>query len=254
MKKALTTLILTVAILLVAVSALAVSFYDTSYPLYQVDCYPKGYCYLYSQPDSTYGTNLGKHNNGELLRVLFDNGDGWYYVVFANERQGFVRKTQVTKVREEPLPEEREVYRVYSTYPAGYCYMYDAPSSITGRNLGRYDNGEYIEIVDWWADVDYAYVMGRRTHTYGYIIKTSLVHEDSYKPVQDYAVVNSSNPKGYCYLYDAPSSITGRNLGRYDNGSWVRVINWYADDNYAQVECVSTNKIGYINKQCLERQ
>ena len=34
-------------------------------------------------------------------------------------------------------------------------------------------------------------------------------------------VVESFDPNGYCYLYDKPSDVNGRNLGRHDNGEIV---------------------------------
>ena len=42
-------------------------------------------------------------------------------------------------------------------------------------------------------------------------------------------VVHSDSPKGYCYLYSQPSTQDGvsRNLGRYDNGEYVYVLEYY---------------------------
>ncbi len=147
-----------------------------------------------------------------------------------------------------------DTYQVYSTNPAGYCYMYNMPSSVNGTNLGRYNNGEYIEIIDWYADDNYARVYSPRTQKRGYIRKTSLVPADDYKPIQYYAYVDSYEPYGYCYLYDRPSSTYGNNLGRHNNGELIYVLDWYADDNYAKVECANNGKIGYIRKACLSLQ
>ena len=247
-KKAL-ALALLVSLLLAALpTALAYSYYD-DYPLYKVESYsPNGYCYLYDQPSDITGRNLGKHTNGEMVKVIdYYAGNGYCFVICQNGKTGYIHDYALTAAGET---RQREVYRVYSTEPAGYCYLYDAPSDINGRNLGKYSNGEYIEIVDWYADNVFASVYCRSTGRYGYIRKTCMVPEDSYKPVEFWAYVNSTSPMGYCYLYSKPSDINGTNLGRHDNGEWVRIVNWNASDKFAQVEC-QNGKIGYIRKTCL---
>ena len=37
----------------------------------------------------------------------------------------------------------------------------------------------------------------------------------------------STNPQGFCYLYSVASDINGENLGKYDNGEKVKVIEYY---------------------------
>ena len=64
-------------------------------------------------------------------------------------------------------------------------------------------------------------------------------------------VVESFDPNGYCYLYSEPSDIYGVNRGRHDNGEWVRVVDWDADEVFCFVECPKDNKMGYIRKTCL---
>ena len=230
-------------------------YYTTyaSYPEYIVESYePNGYCYQYDKPSSINGTNLGRHNNGETVKVIsYDYSSGYDYVVCTNGKLGYIHDSLLTPYTDTL---NREQYRVYSTDPAGYCYMYTKPSSINGSNLGRYDNGEIVEIVDWYADDNYAKVRSPRTQKYGYIGKRSLVPADSYKPYEGYAYVNSTEPMGYCYLYDRPSSTYGSNLGRHNNGELIYILDWYADTNYAQVECASDGRIGYIRKACLQRQ
>lgn len=240
---------LLVSLLLAAMPvASAYSYYD-NYPAYMVESTsPNGYCYLYDAPSDITGRNLGRHNNGEIVKVIdYYGGNGYCFVICQNGKTGYIHDYALTPYYETT---RREVYRVYSTDPAGYCYLYDAPSDINGRNLGRYDNGEYIEIVDWYASDVYAEVCAQRTGKYGFIRKTCLVPENEYKPVEFWAYVNSTSPNGYCYLYSKPSDINGSNLGRHNNGEWVRIINWDASDNFAQVEC-QNGKIGYIRKTCL---
>lgn len=249
MKKRLLALaLLSVLLLTLAPQALAYSYSD-SYPEYVVESFePNGYCYLYDKPSDVHGKNLGRHENGEIVKVIGYEHSGWYFVICSNEKTGYVHDYVLRPYAETLL---RERYRVYSTEPAGYCYLYDRPSDMKGKNLGRYDNGEYILMVDWNADQVFAQVLCERTKKYGYIRKTCLVKYDEYKPLDFYALVDSTDPYGYCYLYDRPSDINGRNLGRHDNGEWVRVIDWNADSVYAQVETPKDKKIGYIRKTCL---
>lgn len=240
---------LSMALLLSLVpAAQAYSYYD-NYPQYVVESYsPNGYCYQYDKPSSVTGRNLGRHNNGEIVKVIdWYASDEYCYTICSNGKVGYIRKNQLTP---RYSAEDRNLWRIYSVQPNGYCYMYDQPSSVTGVNLGRYNNGDYVEMIDFYADENYAKVCGVSTGTYGFIRKDCLVYEEDYKPVQFYVYVNSTDPYGYCYQYDKPSSISGQNLGRHDNGERVGVIDWYADDVYALVEC-QNGKVGYIRKTCL---
>ena len=139
-----------------------------------------------------------------------------------------------------------DAYVVTSTQPNGYCYLYDQPTSVGSRNLGRYDNGAWIESLDWNADTKYAYVSTCDGQV-GYMNKNSL---SSLEGCYDLAFVNSTKPNGYCYLYDRPSSVNGTNLGQYNNGEGIIILDWYADENYAKVY-TAYDKTGYIRKACL---
>ena len=57
--------------------------------------------------------------------------------------------------------------------------------------------------------------------------------------------------KRYCYLYTEPSSVNGRNLGQFNNGEYIEILDWYEDTNYAKVRTVSTRQVGYIAKDAL---
>ena len=231
-----------------APAAQAYSYYD-NYPQYVVESYsPNGYCYQYDKPSDIKGRNLGRHNNGEIVKVIdWDADKNFAYVICSNGKVGYIRKTSLVPNMQV---KERNLWRVYSVEPNGYCYMYDQPSDIEGINLGRYDNGAYMEMIDYYADEVYAKVYSVTDEKYGYIRKDCLVFEDDYKPVQFYVYVYSTSPKGYCYMYNQPSSVTGKNMGRYNNGAKVGVIDWYADDEYALVES-GDGKIGYIRKNQL---
>ena len=278
-------LLLTVCLLASAclTSAAAYSYYYDGYPEYIVQSYsPNGYCYLYDQASSVNGKNLGRYNNGEIVKVIdWYGGNGYAFVICANNDVGYINQNSLTDAASASYC---STYRVYSTNPKGYCYLYDQPSSVNGRNLGRYDNGEYIDIIDWYASDDYAKVCCQSTGKYGYIRKSCLVEEDNYPNYYrddsmnypDYSsgsssssggyhislddvsgydlyYVQSLDPYGYCYLYDKPSSVSGSNLGRYNNETAIYVVNWYADDNYALVLCLD-GKIGYIRKACLTQR
>lgn len=249
MKTRLVSLALLCALLLsLAPQALAYSYLD-DYPEYVVESFqPNGYCYLYDKPSDVNGRNLGRHENGEIVKVINYDHSGYYFVVCSNNKTGYIHDYALKPYSGTV---QRERYRVYSIDPEGYCYLYDQPSDIKGRNLGRYDNGEYIQIVDWNASEAYAQVYCERTQKYGYIRKTCLVKSSDYKSADFYAVVNSTDPYGYCYLYSEPSDIYGQNRGRHDNGEWVRVIDWDADSIFALVECPKDKRIGYIRKTCL---
>lgn len=150
-------------------------YYDDWYDLYEVcSKNPNGYCYMYSNPtDSDWDSvNLGRHDNGETVRVLlYDVKNSYCLCVCANGRIGFI-KTAALK----PYTCWGCYAYVYSTSPQGYAYLYSRPtSSDTGsRNLGRYDNGSMMEILDWYASSDYAYVRSVYTGDYGYMRKNQL--------------------------------------------------------------------------------
>ncbi len=250
MKKRLISWALLCALLLtLSPQALAYSYSD-DLPEYIVESFePNGYCYLYDKPSDVNGRNLGRHDNGEIVKVIaYEQSAGYYFVVCSNGKTGYIHDYAL-----QPYGDtlKRTRYRVYSIDPEGYCYMYDKASDINGRNMGKYTNGEYIQIVDWEASRDYAAVYSERTKKNGYIRKACLVKEEDYKPLDFYAVVDSTDPYGYCYLYSEPSDIYGMNRGRHDNGEWVRVVDWDADEVFCFVECPKDNKMGYIRKTCL---
>ena len=233
-----------------ASSALAYSFAD-NYPLYIVECYqPNGYCYIYDRPSDITGRNMGRYNNGAFMKVIQLNAQNDYaYVICQDGKVGYVHNSSITPYQDTY---QRTICRIYSTSPAGYCYLYDKPSSIKGMNLGRHNNGEYVEVLDWDASEKFARVQCWKDGKYGYMSKEAVSDGGDGMPYNDVAYVNSTQPKGYCYLYDKPSSVKGRNLGRHNNGEAVFIINWDADSKFAQVECMD-GKIGYMSKNSLER-
>lgn len=155
----------------------AANYNDTSLPLYVVESFvPNGYCYLYSQASSS-STNQGDHQNGEYVRLIRNDGD-WCYVVCSNGKEGFIKSSCLTPAAATVT---RDVYRVYSTSPSGYCYLYDKAGSTDSRNLGQYNNGEYLVIVNWNADPNYAAVMSPSTGKYGYVRKGCIIPAGEYR-------------------------------------------------------------------------
>ncbi|MBE5787553.1 MAG: hypothetical protein E7324_08455 [Clostridiales bacterium] len=250
MMKRLVLMIACLAMIFTATGALAYQFSD-NYPLYVVESYsPNGYCYLYDQPSSVKGRNQGRFDNGAFVKVIeYDYKDGFAFVICTNGKTGYMNNQCITPYRDTNA---RQMYKVYSVEPAGYCYLYDQPSDIKGRNMGRYDNGQFMEVVDWDASEDFARVLTWKDNKYGYVRKACLIPAGEESPFDNVAIVYSTQPKGYCYQYDKPSSVNGKNLGRHNNGEKVYVIDWDAHKDFALVEC-ENGKIGYIKKTSLTR-
>lgn len=136
-------------------------------------------------------------------------------------------------------------YVVDCTNPNGYCYLYDQPSDIYGRNLGRYNNGAIV--FAYGKDRGYFLV---ETYDDG---KIGYIHDYALRPYEEYQTttyrVYSTSPRGYCYMYEQPSdSDSVRNLGCYNNGAFIEVIDWNADRVYARVWDMEYNRYGYIRK------
>jgi hypothetical protein len=120
--------------------------------------------------------------------------------------------------------------------------------------MGRYDNNTWVVVLDWYADDHYAKVYTGDNQT-GYMRKTSLafsweepVSSDDYG--ETYYVANT--PKGYCYLYDKPTSRNSTNLGRYNDGAEITVLDENADEDYAYVRTFKGD-VGYIRKAYLSK-
>ena len=70
-------------------------------------------------------------------------------------------------------------------------------------------------------------------------------------------VVESTSPYGYAYLYSAASDRDhlSSNLGRYDNGALVYVVNYYGGQdgkyNYCYVRTVD-GRVGYMHDYALQ--
>lgn len=158
-----------------------------------------------------------------------------------------------------------QLYVVESSSPNGYCYLYSNASDRDGisRNLGRYNNGSVVYVIDYYGGKDgkyiYCYVQtmdGKYGYMHDYALtrytETDLTYVSFDGP--EYYVYSTS-PNGYCYLYSEPSDINGRNLGRYDNYEMVKVIDYYGGShgryNYCKV-ITWDDKVGYIHDYALQ--
>ena len=217
--------------------------YDDYYDCYIITSTLSGqYAYMYDRPSSSEGRNLGAYSNDTVVKAIdYNASSSFAFVITPDGKTGYIGKSYLTYMPNGYMPVD--LYMVFSTSPAGYCYMYDKPSSSNGKNLGRYDNYDAIEIINWDADKNYALVRGLKNGKYGYVAKSSLI-EQGQDPFEGYCVVTGD----YIYVYDRASSYYGKNLGSYKKGAVLAVIDWDADKNYAQIMGLSDNKIGYVAK------
>lgn len=177
MKKIIALILTVVTLLTVFPVVLAADYNDTSYPLYIAESLaPGGYTYLFSDPDVNKRQNLGDHKNGEYVRMIRDAGNGWYYVVCSNGKEGYMEKNNLHPASETVT---RDIYRVKAKN--GYCYMRSNPNYDKAINLGRYNDGAYIVIINWNADPSCAAVMSPETNTYGYIDKNNMIPAGEYR-------------------------------------------------------------------------
>ncbi len=216
---------------------------DETYDAYRVtSTYATGYLYMYPTP-GTSSSPIATYYNDTVLKVIdYYSSEAFCLAVGPDGKSGYVSKRLITA--ETSSGSLGPVFEVFSS--RHNCYMYAKPTSGT-TNLGRYDNGEQIEIIDWSADANYAFVRGVKDNKYGYIQKASL-HPSSINPVKGYMKIKSAS-YSFAYLYEKASD-GSKNLGRYSNGTQVGILDWAASEKYALV-CTEDDKIGYIKKNCL---
>ncbi|MGN1368550.1 MAG: SH3 domain-containing protein [Aristaeellaceae bacterium] len=235
---------------------------------------PKGYCYLYSEPSSSKGRNLGRYDNGERVYVLdyYGGQEGKYnycHVQTQDGKTGYMHDYSLTRYYGAAWSDNSAGwYVVQSKEPNGYCYLYSEPSDRdgVGYNKGRHNNGEMVYVIAYYGGQDgnnnYCYVRTLEGNETGYMHDYALVRftgSESSDPLGGWFTVYSTQPRGYCYLYSAPSDRDelSQNLGRYNNGESVLVLVYYGgqdgNNNYCYVR-TSDGKYGYMHDYALERQ
>lgn len=242
MKKICSVLLLACLMLTLLPTAMAASTYVIQ------SSEPQGYLYLYDKASSTYGNNLGAYYNNTTVQVInWYGGNEFALVRTPDGRKGYMNHNYLYTQEEI---DARPVFTVNSLEPAGYCYMYDRDSSTYGKNLGRYNDGEKMQIIGYNTKHTWAYVYSVTTGKIGWIVLKSLTETET-RPIEGTCYVDSIDPMGYCYMYDKPSSTNGKNLGRFNDFDSFDIIDWNADRNYALVRSHKNNKIGYVRKGCL---
>lgn len=161
--------------------------------------------------------------------------------------------------------EEAGWYQVDSSDPEGYCYLYSAASDRDeiSTNLGRYDNGEVVYVMnprggqDGWFNYCLVQTMDGQT---GYIHDYALTryYGDPFATAPGWYMVTSLDPYGYCYLYSAASDRNelSYNKGPCYNGELVYVMDYYGGKdgrfNYCYVR-TQEGETGYVHDYALTR-
>lgn len=246
--------ILVLALIIGALPAFAYS-YSYNNPAYEsyivTSTHAKGIIYLYDKASSVTGKNLGAYKNNTVIKAInYNYNKEFAFVVCPDGKVGYMRKDWLTKQPTQEEIDDTERYIVFSTDPAGFAYMYDMDSDYYGKNLGRYDNWDEVEIIDINTGSDYAFVRGIKDGTYGYIRKAQL-YPASLDPVLGCMMVNAPYPYTFVYLYDKPNDVTGKNIGKYDDGTVVGIIKWNCDRDFCQVYIPSNGAIGYVHRTWL---
>ena len=235
---------------------------------------PDGYCYLYSAASdrAAKSSNLGPYKNGELVYVLdyYGGQDGSYNycrVQTMDGKTGYMHDYALVRYYGTSSAEATGEgwYMVASTKPDGYCYLYSAASDRAARssNLGPYENGELVYVLDYYGGQDGSYnychvrTMDGKT---GYMHDYSLVRYYGTSAAETtgegWYMVASTKPDGYCYLYSAPSDRAAKssNLGPCQNGELVYVLDYYGGQdgsyNYCHVRTMD-GKTGYMHDYAL---
>lgn len=218
---------------------------------------PKGYCYLYSNPSSLdhVSRNLGRYDNGEYVYVIEYDGDGYCRVQTQDGKTGYIGAKALKRYYGDVWADSAPGwFLVASRNPVGYCYLYSEPSSRdgVGYNKGRHDNGEQVYVLSRNAGNGFSFVRTEEGET-GYMASSALLRiSDITADANTGWYMVASTQRSYCYLYSAASSSDSksRNLGRYDNGEWVYVVDYEGENGYVFV-FTQDGKTGFMAKSAL---
>ena len=261
MKKKMLALILAL-ITLLAVCPLSV-FAAETYIIENYDEGTTGFTYIYDQPSTSKGTNMGKMTTGTPVYAYREIGE-WLYVTGRTKENkkvyGYIIAEDATPEDEYPArkPQQKDNIYVIEGRDSSYCYCYDQANSVSGKNLGRFNNGyevTYLGKKGNWYKVKGVNTKGK-TIT-GYIHNYCAVPYSEYYGVTDeeryetWEIDCTSRDKKYCYIYDKKSSSTGKNLGSLNNGTVVYLIDYDTSWLYIKAKTGNGKTVkGYIASWC----
>lgn len=231
---------------------------------------PYGYAYLYSAASDRdeISQNLGKYINGRVVYVLsyYGGQEGKYnycYVHTQDGQRGYMHDSALKRTDTCNWAETSEGwYRVASTSPQGYTYLYSAASDRTGksRNLGRHENGELVYVTDYYGGQDgkynYCYVRtegGETGYMHDYALQRAYSTDEAQSRSGWYIVASGM---GYAYLYSGPSDRDelSYNKGRHENGEMVYVVDYNGGQDGPFHYCLvrtAEGETGYMHESAL---
>ena len=233
---------------------------------YVVEVYNEGstgFTYVYDQPDSNKGTNIGKFTTGTYITVYRTTGK-WLYVSGTTNAgkkvYGYISAANAVPESEYPSRQPQDVYVIncYNAACPGYCYVYDQPGAYNGKNLGRFNNGTevtYLGKSGQWYKVRGVTTKGKTVT--GYIHDFAAVPSEDYYNTGDednyeeWVIDCSSRKKKFCYIYDQKSSSSGKNLGTLSNGTVVYLVTYGSSWLYIKATTAKGKTVmGYIHTWC----
>ncbi|MDR0896252.1 MAG: SH3 domain-containing protein [Oscillospiraceae bacterium] len=192
---------------------------------------------------------LGNYSQHAPVTVLAEY-DHYWYEVRTSSQQGFMLKAFVTLDPTTPTPSPAPTATPAVTPPAGSAvYMYVNMPANTGKMnvylmadvnsmvLGSFATGTMIKVLNWgstWSYVEVGLVKGYASTRY---LSYTQPSAGNYL----YATVNNPNPADRLNLR-AQASSGSTSLGKYYNGTSVRVLEYGNTWCYVQVE----GKTGYM--------
>ena len=261
MKKRILSVVL-VLLTLIAVFPLSAFASET----YVVEVYNEGstgFTYVYDTPSETKGKNMGKFTTGTYITVYRTTGN-WLYVSGINTKNkkiyGYIRADNAVPEDEYPKGHPENVYVVYcfNSHCPGYCYVYDKPNAVDGKNLGRINNGTeitYLGKSGKWFKIKGVNTKGKNVT--GYIHNYSAVPAEEYYNLtngdryEEWVIDCSSRGRKLCYIYDIKDDIEGKNLGWVNNGDIVYLVEYGTSWLYVKAETARGKTVmGYIHTWC----
>lgn len=189
--------------------------------------------------------SLGLFANGTQVTVL--NRSGLWAYVYVNGLYGYMMLHYLTANPYTPVhpivPPYPTVTKYVSTGNSGRLHLREYPSQ-NARSLGLFANGTKVSAADLGNGWSYVIVNG----LVGYMmnIYLSSTAPDPYHPTQ-YTIRYVYSPDGTWVDLRAGMSVDSQSLGRYSNGTQVRVYYNWGTWAYVSVD----GKTGYMKSASL---